>query len=124
MLGAMYALVGIVFAWPAGHPQAWRIAAWLVSGLAYTAHVTYECFRLRNPPFSAALHVALAAALGAFGLALAALLHALRTSTTPQHQLLLCIALLAWPAITGVAAFFVGLVLSFLCRILRRNNVA
>ena len=121
VVGVMYALIGIAFALPASHARAWRIAAWVVSGLAYTIHVAYECFCFRNSPLSAAVRVALGAALGAFGLAVAGLIHALLAATTAQHQRLLLIALVAWPVITGVPAFLVGLALSFFCRILRRK---
>jgi hypothetical protein len=64
LLGFGYALVGIFFAKPATHVHAWRLAAWVVSAIGYAAHIAYERFRLRNSPGSAALHVALAVALG------------------------------------------------------------
>jgi transposase len=32
----VYALVGVVFALPASHVHAWRLAAWGVSGVAYS----------------------------------------------------------------------------------------
>jgi hypothetical protein len=112
LVGAVYALVGIVFALPSNHVRVWRLAAWAVSGLAYALHVGYERLRLRNPPPVAAWHVALAAALGAFGLAVGANLHSLAVSSTSQHQRLLLVALVAWPLITGVPAFLVGLAVS------------
>ena len=65
-LGVTYALVGIVFALPAAHAQLWRLAAWVVSAVAYAAHICYERFRLENSHRRTALHVASAAALGAF----------------------------------------------------------
>src|SRR5215471_1702830 len=109
LVGAVYLLVGVLFALPADHARAWRLAAWVVSGAAYAIHVGYECLRLRNPLRSAALHVALAAALGAFGLAVAAYVHSLWVATSSQHQRLLLIALVVWPVITSVPAFLVGL---------------
>ena len=48
LVGAFYAIVGIVFAIPAGHVRAWRLAAWVVSGVGYAIHLGYERFRLRN----------------------------------------------------------------------------
>ena len=102
LVGAVYALVGVVFALPASHVHAWRLAAWGVSGVAYATHLGYERFRLRNALLSAALHVALAAALGALGLAVRAIAHSLSATTTRQHQRLLLVALVAWPVITGV----------------------
>src|SRR5437899_9092122 len=63
LLGIGYALVGIAFAVPATHMQAWRLAAWVVSAIGYAVHIAYERFRLQNSPGSAALHVAFAVAL-------------------------------------------------------------
>src|SRR6266498_2346587 len=65
LVGAVYAIVGITFGLPASHARAWRLAAWVVSGVAYAIHVSYERCWLRNSSLTAALHVALAAALGA-----------------------------------------------------------
>jgi hypothetical protein len=124
LVGIIYALVGVAFALPASRAGAWRLAAWIVSGVAYMIHVGYECFRLRNSSVTAALHVALAAALGALGLALGAIAHALSISTTTQHQRLLLVALVAWLVITGVPAFLVGLGISgLLTRLRRRGHV-
>ena len=112
LIGLFYALVGIVFAWPVEHARAWRLAAWVVSAVAYAAHIGYEQFRLHNRPARAALHVALAVALGAFGLAVGANLHSLSVPSTAGHRRLLLIALAAWPAITAVPAFLVALALA------------
>ena len=112
LIGLFYALVGIVFAWPVAHARAWRLAAWVVSAVAYAAHIGYEHFRLHNRPARAALHVALAVALGAFGLAVGANLHSLSVPSTAGHRRLLLIALAAWPAITAVPAFLVALALA------------
>ena len=81
-LGVGFALVGIVFAVPATHVQAWRLAAWVVSAIGYAAHIAYERLRLKNPPGSAALHVAFAVGLGAFGLAVGANIHSLSAGST------------------------------------------
>ena len=107
-VGVGYALVGIVFALPATHVQAWRLAAWVVSGIGYGAHIAYERFWLQNSPGSAALHVAFAAALGAFGLAVGANIHSLSSGSTNQHRQLLLLALGIWPVITGLPAFLVA----------------
>jgi hypothetical protein len=112
LIGLFYALVGIVFAWPVEHARTWRLAAWVVSAVAYAAHIGYEHFRLHNRPNRTALHVALAVALGAFGLAVGANLHSLSVHSTAGHRRLLLIALAAWPAITAVPAFLVALALS------------
>ena len=109
ILGVVYAFVGIVFAVPAGHVKAWRLAAWVVSAVAYGAHICYERFRLRNSPRLAALHVALAVALGAFGLAVGANIHSLSVGSTNEHRRLLLLALGLWPIITAMPAFLVAL---------------
>src|SRR5437667_348205 len=57
-IGALYALVGITFALPASHARAWRLAAWVVSGMVYAVHIGFERFRLRNSCLLTALHVA------------------------------------------------------------------
>ena len=109
ILGAVYALVGIGFALPAYHVKLWRLAAWAVSAIAYAAHVCYEHFRLRSPPRSAALHVASAVALGAFGLAVGANIHSLSLGSTNGHRHLLLLALGLWPVITALPAFLIAL---------------
>jgi hypothetical protein len=112
LLGLLYALVGIAFAVPDTHVRTWRLAAWAVSAMAFAGHIAYEHFGLRQSPRSAAIHVALAAALGAFGLAIGANIHSLSTASTDQHRRLLLIALGIWPVITAVPAFLVGLGIS------------
>lgn len=108
----LYAFVGIAFALPQEHVRFWRLGAWVVSAFAFGAQLVWERFRLHASHRAAATHVALAAALGAFGLAVGANLHALGTGQSAQHQRLLLIALAAWPAITFVPAFLVGYVAS------------
>jgi hypothetical protein len=109
LIGVGYALVGITFAIPATHVQAWRLGAWAVSLLGYAAHIGYEHFRLRSAAVSGALHVALAVALGAFGLAVGANIHALSIGTPSQHRQLLLLSLGIWPVITAVPAFLIAL---------------
>ena len=109
LLGVVYALVGIVFALPSSHVPMWRLAAWIVSAVAFAAHIAYERFGLRSSPGPAALHVALAAALGAFGLAVGANIHSLSIASTTQHRRLLLLALGVWPIITALPAFLVAL---------------
>ena len=108
-LGVVYCLVGIVFAAPTSHVRVWRVAAWVVSAAAYAAHVAYEHYGLRNSPRSGARHVALAVALGAFGLAAAANIHSLPVASTNQHRRLLLLALVIWPVMTALPAFVVSL---------------
>jgi hypothetical protein len=115
-------IVGVGFA-PLSVPSVffWRLAAWVVSAAVYAAHISYEHFRFRRSPHAAALHVAFGAAIGAFGLAAAAIVHSLGIGT--GNLRLLRIALLVWPLITGVPAYVVAFVLiAVLARESRRRS--
>jgi hypothetical protein len=109
LVGAVYFLIGKLFALPTDHVQAWRLAAWVASAAVFAAHLGYEYFRLGNSPRSTALHAAIAVSVGAFGLAVAATVHSwLVPSTTPPVRFLL--ALIVWPAVTALPAFLVAYV--------------
>jgi len=123
LLGVLYCLIGVAFALPADHVLAWRRAAWGVSAAAYAAHVAYEHFKLRSAPRSGALHVALAVALGAFGLAAAANIHSLSVAS-PSHHRRLLLALGVWPVVTALPAFLAALVASWVLARLPRGNPA
>jgi hypothetical protein len=107
LVGVVYLLVGRLFALPATHLRGWRLAAWVVSGAAYAAHIGYEHFRLRTSPRVTALHVALAVVIGAFGLAVTGMIHSLSSASAIRPAWLL--ALVLWPAVTAVPAFLVAL---------------
>jgi len=122
LAGIGYALIGITFPQPAAHLQAWRLAAWAVSGLAYGGHILYERMRLRHAPLPAAVHVALAVALGAFLLAVRANIHSLSIESTPAQRQLLLLSLGIWPVIAALPAFVVALgVSAALGRVIRRR---
>jgi hypothetical protein len=108
LVGVIYALIGVLFAWPENHVRVWRLAAWLVSAAVYATHIGYESFRMRIAPGRAALRVASAVALGAFGLALSAAVHSLLVASTSQHRRLVVLALVIWPVITGLPALVVA----------------
>jgi hypothetical protein len=116
IFGFFYVVAGLGFGEIAGSASSiqmrtmWRVAAWLTSAVAFTAHIGYEHFRLRNSPVTIALHAALAAALGAFGLAAAANVHG-QSVATANHRLL-AIALAVWPIMTALPAFLVALALA------------
>lgn len=111
LAGTLYLIIGVGFA-PLSVPSVffWRLAAWVVSLVIYATHIGYERFRMRSSPHTTAMHVAFSAALGAFGLAAAAVVHSLETGT--GNLRLLRIALLAWPLITGIPAYLVAFVLT------------
>jgi hypothetical protein len=123
VVGLAYSAVGIVFGQLAGTAASqqtstfWRLGAWAVSGVIYATHIVYEHFRLHNSPRLIALH-AMAVALGAFGLAVAATIHAL---SIEQYRPRYLIALIAWPAITAFPAVLVAFPVSaVLARLARR----
>jgi hypothetical protein len=120
LVGVVYVLIGRGFAAPTTHVHVWRLAAWVVSGAAFAAHIWYEHFKLRHSPRSLAWHVALAVALGACGLAVAGALHSLSATSGIRPSWLL--ALVAWPVITALPAFLVALVAgAVLARLPRRD---
>ena len=107
LVGVAYGIVGVAFAVPAHgtafQVRAWRLAAWVVSGALFAGHIGYAYLRLRTSRTGTALQAAVAAALGAFGLAVAANVHWLVAGTPGQRAPLL--ALPVWPVITAVPAF-------------------
>ncbi|HEU4935990.1 MAG TPA: hypothetical protein VFT39_06020 [Vicinamibacterales bacterium] len=108
LVAIVYCAVGVVFQGPFG----WRLAAWLVSAVGYVVHLAYEHFRLRNSSRAAALHAAAAVALGTFGLALAATLHRAFSAVSGADFRLYALALVAWPILTALPAFVVGLIIT------------
>ena len=110
LFGAAYLLIGKLFALPGDNAHVWRVAAWLVSGVAYTAHIGYEHFGLRSSTRSTALHAAAAVAIGALGLAVAGMIHSLSTESEVRPVWLL--ALVLWPAFTAIPAFLGALLIA------------
>ena len=122
LFGVVYLVVAIAFPNPSAANKwqfMWRLAAWLICIVAFAIHILLEHFRHRNSPRITALHAALSVAVGAFGLAIAANVHALRTGT--GNQRLLVLALVLWPLITGVPAFLAALVVAAVLARLRPN---
>ena len=125
-VGSMYLLLGIVFGELAGRAAsaearvAWRWAAWLVSGALFGAHILYEQVRLRTPPKIGAFHVSAAVALGAFGLAAAANVHAY-VASAHEHAVMLALSLVIWPLMAALPAFVVALVAALLVARVRRS---
>lgn len=122
LVGIIYVVVGVVlaaFAASASSHQgvvAWRLAAWVISGVAFVAQIAYEQTRLRNSPRASAFHAALAAALGAFGLAAAALIHRHGVAGPTGYA-----AFLVWPVLVFIPAFVAAFaVASVLSRVRRR----
>jgi len=120
LVGVVYFIIGRLFALPENNVRVWRLAAWVVSGGAYAAHIGYEHFKLRNTTRLTALHVALAVAIGAIALAVAGMIHSLTTSSAIRPAWLL--ALVIWPAVTAVPAFLGALVAGAVLASLSRSR--
>jgi len=101
--GCAYFLIGFTFALPATHAKAWRLGAWLASGVVFAAHIGHEHFRWRHPARVLAWHAAAGVAVGGFLLAVAGAVHSLVTTSTIGPLWL--IAFVAWPAFTAIPAF-------------------
>lgn len=116
LIGALYFLIGAGFSalarWDASiatHETRNRLA-FLVSGILFLIHLGHEYFRLLYSPRVTATHVAIAVAIGAFGLALMANINDLSSPSGYRPRML--VALLAWPLLTGVPAFLVALIVT------------
>ena len=121
LIGIVYALIGVFFAVPNTHVQAWRYAAWIASAIVYATHIWYEYFRQHNSAKSTALHVAIAVAIGGLALAVGAVLNSLFASPN-YSRWRFGLALLLWPIITGLPAFVVALGITVLLNLFRPNK--
>src|SRR5438067_11006333 len=104
-----YVIIGLVSASlantaPSGPVRTmWRASAFVISAIVFVAHIAREHFRLRSSPSTTALHTSLAVALGAFGLAAAAVVHS-QGIPTANHRMLR-LSLLIWPIMLGMPAY-------------------
>ena len=112
LLGGVYFAIGLAFGAMAGWVSSsqmrvtWRLLAWLISAVAFGAHIGYEHFRLRSPRVTTAFHAALAVALGTFLLAAASMIHG--QASGASHQSRRALALVLWPILAAVPAFIVA----------------
>jgi hypothetical protein len=122
LVGIIYILAGVVFgplsAGASSHQGVvgWRLAAWIVSAVAFAAQILYEQIRLNNPPRSSAYHAALAAAIGAFGLAISALIHRHGAGSHTNY-----LAFIVWPVLVFIPAFLVAWIFAALITRARRS---
>jgi hypothetical protein len=127
-VGVAYAVIGVGSAalddavW-AGGWRPWRVAAWAASLAVAATHIGYEHYRMGAAPGQTAPRAAGAVALGAFGIALGANVHWLRSHTPGQPAPLLALPL--FPLITAIPAFLGAFaVATVLTRLSRRRRVA
>jgi hypothetical protein len=111
LVGFVYGAVGVLLAIPSTHVRMWRFAAWVISAVIYGLHIGYEQFRLRKRFVASSFHVAVAAAIGGFALAVAAFVHSFLI-VPPYPRSRFHLALVLWPIVTGVPAFLVALVVT------------
>jgi hypothetical protein len=112
LFGIGYTVTSVILALPSTHVQFWRLAAWGVAGVLLAMHVAYERLRLGNAPLASALHVGLGAAIGGFGIAVAANVHSVLIEAPSRNANMLRLSLLIWPVVTGLPAFLVALGMS------------
>lgn len=116
LAGVLYVVVGFTFAALAAAAASdkvqffWRLSAFIVSGLIFAAHIAYEHFRRRSTARPTAWHASVGVGFGGFALALVANIHDLGSASGYRPRML--IALVAWPLLTAVPAFFVALVVA------------
>ena len=124
LFGAAYLVVALVsnvlIGWSGpNYVRAWRLSAFVVSGVLFAIHIAYEHFKTPNSPLTVAVHTSVAVGTGACLLAVAAIVNSLLVNA---HNLrLLLIALVVWPIITALPAFLVALVVSVALARIRRN---
>ena len=122
LFAVAYLVVGVAFPNPSASNKMqfyWRLGAWLTAVLAFAIHIGLEHIGFRNSPYRTALHASTSVSLGAFALAAAANIHALRTGV--GNQRLLHLALVVWPIVTGVPVFMVALVIAAVLTRLRKK---
>lgn len=125
LVALVYAVAGVGLGALAGRAAShqmvvgWRLAAWLVSAIAFAAHIWIDGVRRHFPPAETAYHAALATALGAFGLAVSAVVHSHLTAHRFPG-----ISLIVWPLITAVPAFLVAYVVVLIFRRFKGSGLA
>lgn len=125
LMGVVYLVIGLTFAALAGWASSsqmratWRLLAWLISAVAFAAHIRYESVKLQSSRAGTAFHAALAVAAGTFLLAGAAIIHG--QAVGAAHQSRRGLALVLWPILAGVPAFLVALAAAAALALRRRG---
>ena len=111
-MGAIYCLIGRVFALPFADVRLARIAAWLLSLVLFAGHLRYEHFKSPSTPAPTAAHVAVAVGIGTAGLVLGGMMYSLLM--TSMVRPVWFIALFTLPVIVALPAFIVAFLASTL----------
>ena len=125
ILGVVYLAIGLILGALAGSASSsqmqvtWRLLAWLISAIAFGAHIWYESVRLDSSRVTTAFHAALAVALGAFLVAAAAVVHGQTAGASHQGRRVL--ALVLWPILASLPAFVVALAAAAALSLRRRG---
>jgi len=124
-VGVAYAVVGVGFAAldalaGPGPDRIWRLGAWVACGALFAAQLAFELLWLDNPPLRAALHAAVAAAIGGLLLAVWVNLHQYWVAAG-QRSPYAPAALVLFPAVVAVPAFVVALAAGALANRVRRR---
>jgi hypothetical protein len=119
-VGLVYLVIGQLFALLAngagsdGTRVAWRLAAWALSAVVFTAHTGHERIRLRSVARTAALRASSAAGVGAFLIAVVVIV---RGHGAPGHAGARALALVLFPVVTMLPAFVVAFGLAAAIRV-------
>jgi hypothetical protein len=111
LIALFYAIAGVglgALAGAAGSHQmvvAWRLAAWVLSAIAFAAHIWIDGVRYGFSCAQTAYHAALASGLGAFALGAGALYHSHRVQNAHPFPPL---AMVVWLIMTAIPAFVVA----------------
>ena len=112
--GLIYLVIGIMSALitnpmeSGGMQTALRLLALVLAISAFIYHISLQLFQSNNSVLKTASNAAIATALGTFLLAVLANIYNLLTEAENKNQLPL--ALIVWPAVTGLLAFLGGYV--------------
>jgi hypothetical protein len=113
-IGTLYLFIGLATTAlsSAGPVRVVRLSAWVASAIVFAVHVWRERVTAGASRRTAALAAALGVAIGGFGVALAANIHAMGTSASLSLRL----SLIIWPIMLGVPALVAAWILAFALR--------
>ena len=126
LFGLIYLVIGIMSALitnpmeSTGIQTALRLLALVLAIAVFVIHIRLELFQSNNSVLKVSLNAAIATALGTFLLAVLANIYSILTAADNKNSLPL--ALIAWPAVTGLLAFLGGYVIAKIFSIIRSRR--